>query len=340
MKYPTKTLHLHDGNLLVYSQMPVQVPKYSIEIERYAANRAEEWNDFVETSKNGTFLFDRRYMDYHSDRFKDSSLMIKTNGRLAALLPANIDGDTLKSHGGLTYGGLILNARTKAQETIEIFRAMKDYLAGNGVTAIIYKPVPYIYCRMPSQEDLYALFRTSEARLIARNISSAIDSRCRPQMAELRRRCARKARKAGISVGESRDFGSFWEVLRENLNIRFKATPTHTLNEITMLHRQFPDNIRLFTATRGGAVIAGAVVYVTGMAAHAQYLSANEEGKRIGALDMLLEWLCTEKFRDTPYFDFGTSNEDSGRYLNEGLANQKEGFGGRGIIYDTYLIPL
>ena len=36
------------------------------EIRRYSADKADEWNAFVATSKNGTFLFDRRYMDYHS----------------------------------------------------------------------------------------------------------------------------------------------------------------------------------------------------------------------------------------------------------------------------------
>lgn len=34
------------------------------EIERYTDAQAGEWNAFVRSSKNGTFLFDRGYMDY------------------------------------------------------------------------------------------------------------------------------------------------------------------------------------------------------------------------------------------------------------------------------------
>ena len=43
----------------------------TFEIVRYTADKASEWNEFLIRSKNGTFLFDRRDMDYHSDRFED-----------------------------------------------------------------------------------------------------------------------------------------------------------------------------------------------------------------------------------------------------------------------------
>jgi len=45
------------------------------DIIRYTSEKVQEWNAFVATSKNGTFLFNRGYMDYHSHRFEDCSLM-------------------------------------------------------------------------------------------------------------------------------------------------------------------------------------------------------------------------------------------------------------------------
>ena len=43
-------------------------------------------------------------MEYHSDRFQDFSLIIYNDkGNIMALLPASIDGDTVMSHGGLTF---------------------------------------------------------------------------------------------------------------------------------------------------------------------------------------------------------------------------------------------
>ena len=42
-----------------------------LEVRRYTAEQQGEWNSFIATAKNGTFLFDRNYMDYHRDRFED-----------------------------------------------------------------------------------------------------------------------------------------------------------------------------------------------------------------------------------------------------------------------------
>ena len=69
---------------------------------------------------------------------------------------------------------------------------------------------------------------------------------------------------------------------------------------------------------------------------HVQYISANEKGKEIGALDLLFENLINEKYNHKDFFDFGQSTEQMGAVLNENLIFQKEGFGARGVCYDTY----
>lgn len=46
------------------------------EIRKYNDTDKEAWNAFVDQSRNATFLLNRSYMDYHSDRFTDHSLMI------------------------------------------------------------------------------------------------------------------------------------------------------------------------------------------------------------------------------------------------------------------------
>lgn len=40
-------------------------------IEPYSPAQRDEWNRLVRDSRNATFLLDRDYMDYHSDRFPD-----------------------------------------------------------------------------------------------------------------------------------------------------------------------------------------------------------------------------------------------------------------------------
>ena len=78
-------------------------------IKLYEAERRQEWDDFVNAARNGTFLFLRGYMDYHADRFSDFSLMAYRGNKLYALLPAHCTEDALCSHCGLTYGGMVTN---------------------------------------------------------------------------------------------------------------------------------------------------------------------------------------------------------------------------------------
>lgn len=307
-----------------------------IDIRHYEPQSASEWNAFVAESKNGTFLFDRRYMDYHSDRFADSSLMVYRDGRLFALLPANREGDVLCSHRGLTYGGLVTGPSATASAVVETFEAVNAYLRGEGLRRVVYKAVPWIYHRVPAEEDLYALFRVCRARLVARDISSAIMQPHRLKWHRDRRYGINRCRNNGVAVELSDDFEGFWPVLEDNLMRSHGARPVHSLGEIRLLKSRFPDNILLYVARRDGRVLGGTVLYVTPQVVHAQYISASAEGKALRVIDAIYDRILNGDFADCLYFDFGKSTEDFGRVLNESLIYQKEGFGGRGVCYDWY----
>lgn len=44
----------------------------------------------------------------------------------------------------------------------------------------------------------------------------------------------------------------------------------------------------------------------------------------------------SDRKKEVERYGVCTCNEDGGLYLNTGLIRQKNGFGGRGIIYPTY----
>ena len=310
------------------------------DIRRYDSSMADEWNAFVAKSKNGTFLFDRRYMDYHADRFADHSFMIYHKGRLFALLPATIRTESgiamLSSHAGLSYGGLVTNRQATAENVCLLFEELNDRLREEGIRRVIYRPTPHIYHRLPSEEDLYALLLTCKATIISRDVSSVIRHDQRIPFTESRRSGIRKAFRNGITANESRDFPAFWNVLTDNLLHTYGAKPVHTLDEIQMLADHFPDNIRLFTACHEGHVVGGTVVYQSEQVARIQYISASPEGKSMGALDLLFDHLVNTVYATMPYIDFGTSTRTDNAQLNKQLIFQKEGFGGRAVCYDTY----
>lgn len=313
-----------------------------IEAVPYTSSMKNTWDTFVTQSKNGTFLFLRNYMDYHADRFTDCSLMFYKRGELIAVLPANHVAEERKvySHGGLTYGGLILSERISVSDTMQVMTCAKQWMRLTlGAKEWIYKPVPHIYHRAPAEEDLYALFR-QEATLVARGVSATITNDNVLPMQELRRRGAKKANTNNVTYEESDALQEFWNILEEVLAGRHGCKPVHTVEEMKRLMAAFPDNIRLFVAKADGRVVAGTLIYETEQVAHAQYIATFDEGRVIGALDGLFCHLITKVFAEKKHFDFGISTEQGGRYLNEGLAFQKEGFGARAVVYDAYKLKI
>lgn len=305
----------------------------------YESRFRAQWDGFVSTSKNGTFLFARDYMEYHRDRFKDCSLLVLDGDDILAVMPANRHDAEVNSHGGLTYGGLITQAAMTTPVFIDIFTEVVKHLKAAGCESLIYKTVPFIYHRLPAEEDRYALFLAG-ATLFRRDVLSVVQAGNRIAPQTRRRRGAAKATKHGVVISESDDWTGFWHILSSHLQKRFGVQPVHSLTEIATLRGSFPHNIRLFSATQQGAVIAGAVIYETASVAHVQYIATNERGREAGALDLLFLHLLETTFAEKPYFDFGISNENDGRDLNRGLIDQKEGFGGRAVVHDFYRLAL
>ena len=297
---------------------------------------ADEWNLFVAASKNGTFLFDRHFMDYHSDRFCDHSLLVYRDQRLYALLPANQKDDTLVSHGGLTYGGLVTDSRCSAKGVLDAFTAINEYLRQQGFRHVVYKAVPWIYHQLPAEEDLYALTSVCHARLTIRDISSAIIGDRKMRFSESRKSGIRKAHRQGLTVAESTDFATFWQILNENLTGKYGVRPVHSVAELELLHSRFPEKIRLYMAFDGETPVGGTLLFLTPQVLHTQYISANAFGKQHGAIDLLFDHLINNTYKDYPYIDFGKSTVSDSADLNEQLIFQKEGFGARAVCYDTY----
>lgn len=306
-----------------------------IEIKRYTESEKENWNNFLNRSKIDSFLFNRNFMDYHSDRFKDHSFLIYRKGKLEAVLPGNIEKHTFYSHQGLTYGGLVPSSKISLTETMETFRLINVELKKLGIKEVIYKSIPIIYHQIPSQEDIYCLFRLNAIK-IGCNISSTITQQNKVPFIESRKSGIRKAKNEKIEIVESEDFKNFWLILENNLKNRYGKKTVHSLQEITLLNERFPEQIKLYVAIHESTIIGGSVLFIMKNVIHVQYIAASEQGKKTGALDLLFDFLINEKYLNFPIFDFGQSTEQMGTFLNENLIFQKEGFGGRGIVCDVY----
>lgn len=304
-------------------------------IVRYNAGQADEWNQFVVQSKNGTFLFDRQYMDYHADRFHDHSLLFYRDEKLYALFPANENGNILYSHQGLTYGGLVMGTEATTVHVMECFQLLRQYLQDHDFHRVIYKSIPWIYHQIPAEEPLYAMYRVFDYRLMERDVSSTIVLAKPLKWKKDRRHGLHVASNNGIRVEKSDNYAEFWQILKENLQKCHGVSPVHTLDEILLLHQRFPSSIVLYAAYREQQMLGGCVVYITSQVVHTQYISSTAEGKRLGVVNAIIKEIIVA-YPEYMYLDFGKSTETHSDILNENLIYQKEGFGARAVCYDTY----
>jgi hypothetical protein len=307
-----------------------------ITVRKYEPQDKLLWDIFIEQAKNATFLFSRDFIEYHKDRFTDYSLLVYKGKELVGLVPANLVENKLYSHQGLTYGGLVLNNKSKLVDVSDYFAAVLSFLNSEGIDSLYIKLLPNIYHLLPSDELQYLLFIT-EAKLVRTDVSSTIELVNALKIKSNRMEGVKKAKKHNLRITEGAEFDEFWdEILVPNLKERHNAAPVHSLDEIKDLNSSFPNSILQFNVYDGNKLVAGATIFETKNVTHAQYISANADKQTLGSLDFLFEYLIKTRFKDKKYFDFGTSNENSGKNVNKGLQYWKECFGARSIVHQTY----
>ena len=312
--------------------------KNKFKVVRYNASYEAEWNSFVNEAKNSTFLFHRDFMDYHSDRFTDFSVLIFKDEELYAILPANMVNEKLISHQGLTYGSFVLQDSAKLFYAFEAFKAMLAFYESNGIQEIEIRVIPTFYNKMPSDELDYFLYKAN-AQLIKKDVLMIIDYAHKLRFQKNRREGINKATRAGLKLKVDSNFSGFWnDVLIPNLKNKHNVSPVHTLEEIELLASRFPDNIKQVNIYKDNKVVAGTTVFLTETTVHPQYVSGNVDKNSFGSLDLAYDYVINKMCKDKRYFDFNISSEDNGSKINEGLIFWKESCGARSHTANTYLI--
>jgi hypothetical protein len=317
----------------------------SATVRLFEEQDADLWDELASESWNGTFLHERQFLAYHGDRFRDLSCVVEDDrNQIIGVFPAALDPDdslTAVSHPGLTYGGMVHKGGLRGIPMLDALQGICSLYRQMSIRRLLYKPVPYIYHAVPSADDLYALFRLGAMRYRC-DLSAAIDLDSRQKPNTLRRRDLAKARKAGLSITSGPQWlEPFWSVLTANLITKHGTRPVHTLEEITYLQERFPEQIRCVAAALDQRVLAGVVLFETPRVVHVQYSASTAEGNSVGASTAVMNYAMGEGIRPgARYFDFGVSNEQEGRILNEGLYGFKASFGAGGVAQEFYEVPL
>ncbi|WP_094606551.1 hypothetical protein SPSIL_056940 [Sporomusa silvacetica DSM 10669] len=322
-----------------------------LKIEVYNQSHQKDWDNFIGTSRNGTFMQQRTFLNYHPPgRFIDCSLMVYNfHGNLIAVIPAaqKIEGQKkiFFSYPGASHGGIIVDQKFGTCEAMALVPLLTEYCKSNNFNAIQIKMVPRIYHFWPSDEIDFALryygFSISTTELATalpiKELANASD-----HLIESTQRNIRKSQRLGVTIEESNDLTTYWSILTDNLKQKHNAEPTHTLAEITDLTNRYPQSIKLFAAFLQEEMVSGVVVFLlNSRVINCFYIASNNKYQNLRSLELLFYKLISwgmEKGYD--YLDWGISTENKGLVINQGLFEFKEKFGGRGILRESYYLDL
>lgn len=310
----------------------------NIKVIPYRPEMAVSWDDFIQKSRNGTFLQTRAFMDYHSDRFDDRSSLVQLGDDIIGVFPANDAGSVVASHSGLTFGALIFGMDQRAALVRDMLRSLIDHYGAAGYEKIYYKAVPHVFHRYPAEDDLFGLHNVG-AKLIRRDLSAVIPSSGPAKISALRKRGKNRALKNNIVIREG-DFYKEFHALLSSVLQRHDATPVHSVTDLLSLKERVPSRVRLIGAFENDVLIAGTWVFQFDTVWHTQYLANSNRGQEIGALDLILFHLLEQTAQQGLHLSLGASTEKGGTILNEGLMAQKEGFGARAMVLDHYEIGI
>ena len=309
-------------------------------IKTYNDSYKVDWNNFVDISKNSTFLFKREFMDYHAEKFEDFSLLIFYNSELIALFPCNIRDGEVYSHEGLSYGGVIVKSEIKFLKYLELFTHLLNYFDEKSIKTLYIKQIPSIYNSNFNGELDYLSFVTG-AKIYRRDIISVIDMQNENKISKDRIQGYKRGKKNKLEIKETDDLDEFWNsILIPTLLNRHYVNPVHSLEDIKKLKRVFNNNIKQFNVYHEGQIVAGTTIFLTKNVAHVQYIGSNSKKNSLGSLDFLFYNLITEYLSNFKYFDFGNSHEQQGMKINKGLNYWKEGYGARSLTHDFYEINI
>ncbi len=308
-------------------------------IQKYDPSRQNQWDRLVSQSINGVFIFYRDYMDYHARRFTDFSLMFFYGENLFGVLPAHRQGNTLISHNGLTFGGIVKNRNSSPEKYRKFWKILLEFLQENKIKTLIIKSLPWFYYPwLTAYEDwLYKPYTTQTQT----KFHWLIDTRKPPSVLLNADRRKQFKKKPVPIIQQSNDWESFWSILEKNLNTKHQAKPVHTLDEMKSLAGNFPGQIRLITAKIEGETVAGAVLYDYEHVLHFQYLSALPDPTLRHAVDYLTAQIIRNNYDRYAYINLGSAQipGENGRE-NPGLIYWKFSHGAEPFPQYTYRIDV
>ncbi len=306
-----------------------------------------QWDDFVESSVNGTIFHRQRFLSYHGKKFSGKEkhlIVLNGNNPWAQISLAVNDKKAGPAAGGArspyagSYGGFVFNAYPSYAEGKELAALFINYLRQINISTFTLTP-PLACCAASPVDTFYFNLLENGFTSLKRDISNVFcfkkDQPIDRMVSQRARRGARKAQTAGITTIHKGNVEHFWKTLTATYR-KLGVDPTHTLEEYKLLMRLFPEQIYVDVAYQNKTPVAGiACITVNPLVRSSFYLCQDPQYQDTQALSLLvMQALGCAQEEGFSYFDFGTSSANM--VARENLFAFKENFSKIGFFRETF----
>lgn len=268
-----------------------------MKVKKHQTTNVNTWEQFLIQENMGTIFHTRKFLSYHPKRrFLDHSLLFYKKNHLNAIFPAaeikKQDKKILISHPGASFGGFATKKNISLRDIFELVKNLKSYATEHKFNRIHITLPPIVYNPHLSNYMDFALLKNGFSYQ-HREVSSVLqlENSIEKSLARFRpshRQAVRKAQRKGIQIRESTDFPEFYKILKSNLKIRHGVNPTHSLKELILLKKLFPDKIFLHCAFLKEKMVSGIVSFIVNpKVILAFYISHDEQFQESRSLNLL-----------------------------------------------------
>jgi len=327
-----------------------EIIQMNLIIEKFNMKDEEKWDSFIEkNSVNGTFLHSRKFLNYHKDRFKDHSLLIKKGESIVAVIPACeiVENNTkiFYSHKGSTFGGIIVSKDFNNISHVEnIFNILEEHLRYNKYDKLILKNTSEIFSNGNINLLDYFYFKNDYKNY--NELSLYIDLKnCSPiienNFSTSKRRDLKYSLRHNLQfrrLETDDEVNDFYNLLTTSLK-KHNVKPVHSLQELLdFKNSRLKGIVKFYGVYYKDILIAGSMAFdFNSVVFHTQYLASDPVYSNYYPMNFLNYSLIKEAYVNKfSFFSFGISTEENGKFLNTSLAQFKEGFGAVGSNNRTY----
>lgn len=294
-------------------------------IKEYDESQLKIWDDFVfNQSLNGTIYHSRVFLNYHKDKFIDSSIMIYNKKKLIAVFPCCKCNDTYYSHRGSTQGGIIIKEKYYTLSKLtQIMDEIFNYYNQN----LYIKLSESIYFKNNMNNELLNFILSQKCK-VYKDISlffninktkNIIDSFPKNDNKRLLLKHINNNNKqiSFVISNQLEDYKNYYYLLERSLKKKNNVKPLHNLDEFILLKELLDEKQFLFLSKdNNGDILSGALVFlINNNTYYTVYLMTNYEKKHSQIFYLLYELFELAKKNNISIVNLGACSTGGGENI-------------------------